>query len=99
MAKGERSETDKNRERRLKRMHQRRKREFEEEKQKKRAEKDPKFRERFERKTARETLRTSTNTKVLKTVSDFTRLMIFHRVHGKNIVVNLVVEIHTFGFK
>ncbi|XP_022687836.1 U3 small nucleolar ribonucleoprotein protein MPP10-like isoform X2 [Varroa jacobsoni] len=67
LAKDERSKTDKNRERRLKKIHQRRKRFFEEEKQKKRAERDLKFRERLERKTARENLRNSTNTKVLKT--------------------------------
>lgn len=72
LAKDERSKTDKNRERRLKKIHQRRKRFFEKEKQKKRAERDLKFRERLERKTARENLRNSTNTKVLKTVRKFT---------------------------
>ncbi|OQR72854.1 U3 small nucleolar ribonucleoprotein MPP10-like [Tropilaelaps mercedesae] len=67
LAKDERSKTDKNRERRLKKVHQRRKRKLVEEKEARRAERDPKFKERLERKTARENLQNSTNTKVLKT--------------------------------
>lgn len=68
IAKDERSKTDKNRERRLKKIVQKKKQKFQEEKDRKKAERDPRFRERLERKQARENLKNSTNTKVLKTV-------------------------------
>ena len=68
IAKDERSKTDKNRERRLKKIVQKKKQKFQEEKDRRKAERDPRFRERLEKKQARENLKNSTNTKVLKTV-------------------------------
>lgn len=75
IAKDERSKTDKNRERRVKKILQKRKQKFQQEKERRRAERDPRFKERLERKQARENLKNSTNTKVLKTVREL--LMLF----------------------
>ncbi|XP_018495744.1 U3 small nucleolar ribonucleoprotein protein MPP10 [Galendromus occidentalis] len=66
IAKDERSKTDKNRERRLKKITQKKKQKFQEEKERKKAERDPRAKERLKRKQALEALKNSTNVKVLK---------------------------------